>query len=75
VHQAGADELLEEAHMEDVMETAKGWQGEMQGNVIDQLSNAVRAVEAGLELPFARGWQGDTGVVETQPDALTNGVG
>ena len=43
-------ELLEESHVEHVMDACSGRQREADGDVVDQLGDAIRPEEARLEL-------------------------
>jgi len=50
-------ELLEEADVEDVMQTSSGWQGEANSDVVEELGDAVGAVEAWPQLAGDGLWQ------------------
>jgi len=43
-------EFLEEADVEDVVQAGSGWQGEANSDVVDELRDAVGAVEAWPQL-------------------------
>jgi hypothetical protein len=71
-----ADELAKQADVEDVVETGTCWQVEADGDVIDELGDAVRAVEAGLELPLGDLWQrGGGAVAEAEHHPVTHCIG
>jgi hypothetical protein len=51
VQRRRAVELLEEPHMEDVMEASLRWKSQSDGDLVDELDDAVRGCRSSLKRP------------------------